>query len=378
LRGLLREQNSISSGLSGMPRRITDFPDYYEGWNQVSSFGSSISLVASLVFFYVIFDMFVYGKAGEKAPYSINVLTLFKLSETLENLFAKNLKASNKNFFVRIEFVQKGMLSFLFMDATNNWQFGFQDPGSELMEGIINLHHDIMFFLIWVMVVVSFLMFNFIIGKSSFSDTVNIFDQGSIKNLDTTSNSQEKLSIELPTEIQHNTFLEIVWTLIPCFILLLIAVPSFSLLYAIEDFNIIESTIKIIGNQWYWSYEIPGEVFEKKFDSVMILEEDLTEGTLRLLEVDNRLKLPVERQLRLFITSTDVLHSFAVPSLAVKLDACPGRLNQVALWIKRTGIYYGQCSEICGIKHAYMPIVIEAVFMEDYLEWLFPKKYFNI
>lgn len=365
-------------GLSGMPRRITDFPDYYEGWNQISSFGSTISLIASLVFFYLIFDMFVYGKTGSKAPYAISILTLFKLSEIFENLIAKKLSISNKNFFIRIKFLQKNLLSFLFMDATYNWQFGFQDPASELMEGIINLHHDIMFFLIWVIVLVSFLMFNFIIGKASFLDMSYIFKPVSINNLEVPKSTSEKLAIELPTEIQHNTFLEIVWTLIPCFILLLIAVPSFSLLYAIEDFNVIESTIKIIGNQWYWSYEIPGELFEKKFDSVMILEEDLTEGTLRLLEVDNRLKLPVERQLRLFITSSDVLHSFAVPSLAIKLDACPGRLNQVALWIKRTGVYYGQCSEICGIKHAYMPIVIEAIFMEDYLEWLFPKKYFKI
>lgn len=200
----------------------------------------------------------------------------------------------------------------------------------------------------------------------------------SLKVLDLSkSNDLNSAVIDLPTEIQHNTVLEIIWTLIPCLVLLLIAVPSFSLIYAIEDFNVIESTIKIIGNQWFWSYEIPGTNFEKKFDSVVVLEEDLAEGSLRLLEVDNRLKLPIERQLRLFITSTDVLHSFAVPSLAIKLDACPGRLNQIALWIKRTGTYYGQCSEICGIKHAYMPIVIEAVDMEDFLPWLLPKKSFK-
>jgi cytochrome c oxidase subunit 1 len=365
-------------GLAGMPRRITDFPDYYEGWNQVSSFGSTISLIATLVFFYVIFDMFVYGKVSSKYPYSVNILTLFKLSETLENIFSKLVK--NDFFLIRVKLVKKTMFFLFildrtfFLDAPFNWQFGFQDPASELMEGIINLHHDISFFLIWVIILVSVLMFNFIIGKATFLDVNNIFLKKNINNLEKKKIS--KLSIELPTEIQHNTFLEIVWTLIPCFILLLIAIPSFSLLYAIEDFNIIESTIKIIGNQWYWHYEIPGEIFEKKFDSVMILEEDLTEGALRLLEVDNRLKLPVERQLRLFISSSDVLHSFAVPSLAIKLDACPGRLNQIALWIKRTGIYYGQCSEICGIKHAYMPIVIEAVSIEEYLIWLFPKKYF--
>jgi heme/copper-type cytochrome/quinol oxidase subunit 2 len=381
-------------GLSGMPRRIPDFPDYYQGWNQISSFGSTISIVATLLFFYVIYDMFVYGKVGTKAPYAISVLTLFKLTEILENKFSKEVPKTNKNFLLSIELIQKNILSVFLMvnkdltwlgplgDATYDYQFGFQDPATELMEGIINLHHDIMFFLIWIIILVSFLIFNFIIGSSSFYEMSKLFNSNSINLLNLKKENQEDIAIDLPAEVQHNTFLEIVWTLIPCFILLLIAVPSFSLIYAIEDFNVIESTIKIIGNQWFWSYEIPGANFEKKFDSVIIVEEDLIndsdkKGALRLLEVDNRLKLPIERQLRLFITSTDVLHSFAVPSLSIKLDACPGRLNQVALWIKRTGIYYGQCSEICGVKHAYMPIVIEAVCIEDYLEWLFPKKYFK-
>ena len=149
-----------------------------------------------------------------------------------------------------------------------------------------------------------------------------------------------------------------------------IAIPSFSLLYAVEDFTVIESTIKVIGNQWYWSYEIPSyNNYEKIFDSVMVPEVDLHEGYLRLLEVDNRLFLPIEKQLRLLITSTDVLHSWAVPSLGVKMDAVPGRLNQVSLWINRTGVYYGQCSEICGINHSFMPIVIEATELEHFLKW---------
>jgi cytochrome c oxidase subunit 2 len=160
---------------------------------------------------------------------------------------------------------------------------------------------------------------------------------------------------------------------VPCVVLLLIAIPSFSLLYAIEDFTTIECSIKVIGNQWYWTYEIPGDGFEKVFDSVMIPETDHPKKGLRLLEVDNRLVLPVETQLRLFITSTDVLHSWAVPSLGVKMDACPGRLNQVALWINRTGTYYGQCSEICGINHSFMPIVVSAVDPIDFFKWFVEK-----
>ena len=238
------------------------------------------------------------------------------------------------------------------------------------MEGIIDLHHDIMFFLIWIMVVVSFFLFEFVVGTFQFKDLGSIM-QGQL--LINKQNSNMVSTEVLPTKAQHNTILEIIWTLIPCVILLLIAIPSFSLLYAVEDLNIIESTIKIIGNQWYWTYELPCENFEKKFDSVMVVEEDLVDGNLRLLEVDSRLFLPIEKQLRLFITASDVLHSWAVPSLGVKLDACPGRLNQVALWIKRSGVYYGQCSEICGVNHGFMPIVVQAVDEGDFLEWLIPK-----
>jgi heme/copper-type cytochrome/quinol oxidase subunit 2 len=171
--------------------------------------------------------------------------------------------------------------------------------------------------------------------------------------------------------VQHNTFVEILWTLLPCVILLLIAIPSFSLLYAIEDFTIIESSVKIVGNQWYWTYELPANGVEYIFDSVMVPEVDLnqTNNGLRLLEVDNRLLLPIEKQIRLFITSTDVLHSWAVPSLGVKMDACPGRLNQVALWINRRGTYYGQCSEICGINHSFMPIIVQATDETQFFQW---------
>jgi cytochrome c oxidase subunit 1 len=335
-------------GLSGMPRRITDHPDFYQGWNWVSTLGSSISLIATLLFFYVVFDIFVYGKSAKKAPYAIKILTQMQIS----GILMKSQKTSSISF--------RGLFLLILSDSASSYQFGFQDPGTFLMEGIIDLHHDIMFFLIWVVVLVSFLMVEFIFGglnKKKLENKVFLFDNFFL----------------LPTKIQHNTFLEIVWTLIPCGILLLIAIPSFSLLYAVEDLNIIESTIKIIGNQWYWSYEIPCEFFEKKFDSVMICEQDLKYGHLRLLEVDERLKLPIEKQLRLFITASDVLHSFAIPSLGVKIDAAPGRLNQIALWIKRPGVYYGQCSEICGIQHAYMPIVVEAVDEALFLGWLIPK-----
>ena len=327
-------------GLAGMPRRIADFPDFYQGWNQVASFGSTISLISTFFFFYLVYDMLVYGAKGRKAPYVIKLLTQMQLSSLLLssrvsflNSF-QNLKLSTVTI--------RGLWFCFFADGAKNWQFGFQDPATSVMEGIVDLHHDIMYFIVWIIVAVVWIMLEIV--KSTNSHSIFHIMSAQCKELP---KIDKGLTVTfLPKQFQHHTSLEIGWTILPCVILLLIAIPSFSLLYAIEDFNTIESTIKIIGNQWYWSYEFPGNGFEKSFDSVMIPEMDLEHG-LRLLEVDNRLILPIEKQIRLFITSTDVLHSWAVPSLGVKMDACPGRLNQVALWINRKGVYYGQCSEIC-------------------------------
>jgi cytochrome c oxidase subunit II len=359
-------------GLAGMPRRIADFPDFYTGWNQVASFGSSVSLFATFIFFYVVYDMLVYGAKGRKAPYALKVITQLQLCSLF---LTSKINLDNKKFS---SVTIKGLFFVYFTDAAKNWQFGFQDPASSIMEGIVDLHHDIMFFIVWIVIAVVWIMFDIIKG-TNFNSIWSLmsFDEHSS---DTTNKVIEgSSSTYLPTKIQHNTFVEIVWTLLPCVVLLLIAIPSFSLLYAVEDFTTIESSIKIIGNQWYWTYEFPGNSFEKSFDSVMIPEMDLKEASngLRLLEVDNRLLLPIEKQIRLFITSTDVLHSWAVPSLGVKMDACPGRLNQVALWINRRGTYYGQCSEICGINHSFMPIVVQSVDEVDFFQWFLDNSDFS-
>jgi heme/copper-type cytochrome/quinol oxidase subunit 1 len=179
-------------GLSGHPRRIPDQFDYYKGWNEVSTLGSSISIVATLVFFYVIFDMFVYGYIGRRAPYSITVLTEMRLLELLL------VKTDNKSISI------KHLSFFMFLDATHTWQFGFQDPATSLMEGIIDLHHDIMFFLIWIVVLVSFFLFEFIIGSSK-----ELFLKS-----EKSSNLFEKVQLSsklLPTTVQQNTILEIIW-----------------------------------------------------------------------------------------------------------------------------------------------------------------------
>jgi heme/copper-type cytochrome/quinol oxidase subunit 2 len=163
----------------------------------------------------------------------------------------------------------------------------------------------------------------------------------------------------------HNSRLELLWNILPIFCLSFIAGPSFVLLYLVEDMSEISYIIKVVGNQWYWSYEFldfnsnSSNLNFTSFDSVMLSEGDLLSQNFgfRLLEVNNRLKLMYLINTCFLVTSTDVLHSWAVPSLGLKTDACPGRINRMVLWPSRQGIFYGQCSEICGINHAYMPIV---------------------
>lgn len=152
--------------------------------------------------------------------------------------------------------------------------------------------------------------------------------------------------------------------------------PSFSLLYFIDDFSYVPDIIvKGIGHQWYWAYEYDTHLLKStrkglRFEAYMSHEEDITLGGLRLLEVDHRTKLPINRNIKFLITSSDVLHSWAVPSLGVKIDACPGRLNQVNVHLLREGVFYGQCSEICGLNHGFIPIVIEGVLEDEYFRWL--------
>ena len=177
--------------------------------------------------------------------------------------------------------------------------------------------------------------------------------------------------------VVHGTLIEIVWTVIPSLILIIVALPSFALLYSIDEIVDPALTLKCIGNQWFWSYEYSD--FESqscatiRFESYVIAEDDLEFGTLRLLEVDNRVVLPLKTHIRVLITAADVLHSWAIPSLGIKLDACPGRLNQTSLYILRNGVFFGQCSEICGSAHGAMPIAIKSVDSERFLLWLNSK-----
>lgn len=243
-----------------------------------------------------------------------------------------------------------GGSSVAFCDFPQPLQFLFQDPATPMMEGIINLHHDLMFLLVSIAVFVLWMILRVL---WQFNANAN----------------------PTPSKVVQHTVLEVVWTIIPTFFLMFIALPTFALIYAMDEVVSPGVTVKVIGHQWYWSYEYSDLTTSENpqginFDSYMIPEDDLVKGELRLLEVDRRVVLPIETHIRLLITSADVLHSWAVPSLGIKLDACPGRLNQVSLFIKRPGVFYGQCSEICGINHGFMPIVVEGVELGFYNKWV--------
>ena len=231
-------------------------------------------------------------------------------------------------------------------DIAENYMLMFQDAASPTMIEIISFHHFVMIYLVFIITSVLWILLSII----------NRFDKAKVV-------ISHKYFI-------HGSLLEIIWTITPALILVTIAFPSFKLLYLIDEVIDPAVTIKVIGHQWYWSYEYSDYVDLKgdtiNFDSYMVREEDLKEGELRLLEVDNRLVVPVNTHVRVIITAADVLHAWAVPSLGVKLDAIPGRLNQTSLLASREGIFYGQCSEICGYGHQSMPIVVEAVSLPKY------------
>lgn len=221
------------------------------------------------------------------------------------------------------------------MDAPARFQLGLQDPATPVAEGIMSFHNHLIAFMIGIAFFVFFLIVRCLMLYHEYKHKV-------------------------ASKLLHNSVLEITWTIIPVILLGSIAIPSFSLLYSIEELVSPDITIKVLGHQWYWSYELAdfNEFNTIKFDSYMLPENDLILGGFRNLEVDNRLVVPIKAQIRFLITSTDVLHSWAVPSLGVKADATPGRLLQIPAFIKRNGIFYGQCSEICGVNHAFMPIVV--------------------
>lgn len=229
----------------------------------------------------------------------------------------------------------------MFQDRAEAWSLGFQDVADPVVEEIVFFHDRVMFLLVIIITVVLWLIGEAL--KNKFYDRFLV----------------------------DGTFLEIIWTIIPAVILVFIALPSLKLLYLMDEVVSPALTVKVIGHQWYWSYEYSDYEEETLgFDSYMVPSSDLTLGGSRLLEVDNKLVLPILTHTRFLVTGADVLHSFAVPSLGLKIDAVPGRLNQTGVFIKRPGVFFGQCSEICGANHSFMPIVIKGVWVEEYLHFL--------
>lgn len=277
-----------------------------------------------------------------------------------------------------------------YLDFPISGQIGFQDAGTAIMQGIINLHHHIFCLIIMVLIFVGLIFFEtyqFSYWKKVTPLVVlgNGQEQNKIK-LSNTIYFIKKLKTSYNLNVSHGVLLEIIWTIIPSLILLAIVGPSFALLYAMDAFVDPSITVKVLAHQWYWSYEysdffqkpIYNEINNNKyyvnlnynFDSYMVATSDLKKGDLRLLEVDNALYLPTYSRLRLDVTSDDVMHSFAVPSLGIKIDAIPGRLNIAYAEILREGIYFGQCSELCGVNHGFMPIKVVAVNYSNYINYI--------
>lgn len=240
----------------------------------------------------------------------------------------------------------------MIFDIPQKYAISFQDPVTPIMNGIIDLHHGIFYFLLFILTVVLYVFYKIVQQSSLF------WNNEDIEHINTFRKDILTLNI-----LVHGTVLEIIWTIIPAIILMFIAIPSFALLYSIDEICDPQFTIKVIGNQWYWKYETPKD----SFDSYMIPTNELIKGQPRLLQVDNPLILPINTQLRFIITATDVLHSFAWPAAGIKVDAVPGRLNQTAALIQREGFSTGQCSESCGVNHAFMPINIIAINPETWL-----------
>ena len=245
-----------------------------------------------------------------------------------------------ENFiFVIIFFICLLLYSNLYFDVPEFNQLDFQDGGCIFTENLIFFHDDIMFYIVVIVVLVGWILFT--------STTNKYFNK----------------------YLSENNIIEIIWTCIPAIILILIAIPSLSILYSIDE-NIEPSlTIKVIGHQWYWSYEYPNFENEIEFDSYMIPTSDLNLGEFRLLESDNKVYIPVNTDIRLIVSSADVIHSWTVPSLGVKVDAIPGRLNQINFIINRPGKFFGQCSELCGSNHSFMPISIISISQEKFINW---------
>ena len=224
------------------------------------------------------------------------------------------------------------------------WQIGLQQSASPVIDNIIWFHD----FLLYIITgIAGFVLVLLVVVMVRFNARTN----------------------PIPSRTTHNTLIEISWTLIPIVILMFIAVPSFKLLFFQLNVPPADLTVKATGKQWYWSYSYPDNG-QFEFDSLMLKEGERKEGQPRLLAVDNEMVVPVNKTVRVITTGSDVIHSFAVPSFGIKIDAVPGRINETWFTATREGVYYGQCSELCGKDHAFMPIAVRAVSEQAFSAWV--------
>nr|ACC94723.1 cytochrome c oxidase subunit II [Drosophila ornatifrons] len=216
---------------------------------------------------------------------------------------------------------------------------GLQDSASPLMEQLIFFHDHALLILVMITVLVGYLMFMLF-----FNNYINRF-------------------------LLHGQLIAMIWTILPAIIQLIIALPPLRPLYSLDEINEPSVTLKSIGHQWSWSYEY-SDFHNVEFDSYMVPTNELENDGFRLLDVDNRIVLPMNSQIRILVTAADVIHSWTIPALGVKVDGTPGRLNQTNFFMNRPGLFYGQCSEICGANHSFMPIVIESVPVNYFIKWI--------
>lgn len=327
-------------GVAGMPRRISDYPDIYWGWNLIASFGSLLSMTATLVFIYNLF-ISLSSSVLEKKLFKFKQFSVF--------------------FLV--------------------FPFNFQQPATRIMSQLIDLHHDI-FFVILVIVGFVFYMLSVTLlafRKSKYNQNPTYIDDPRI------------------------FYLEVAWTLLPIAILIVASLPTYAILYSMmEPVHSPHVTVFVTGKQWYWNYTVNGDISEwfqtldtrgrsshfisesstslTNFDSYMIPTDELKSGQKRLLEVTQRLILPTDTPIKFLITADDVIHSWAVPSLGIKVDAVPGRINEIWTNISLEGVFYGQCSELCGVNHSFMPIVVEthSVAEDVFKDVLFNNNFYLI
>ncbi|HLB79220.1 MAG TPA: cytochrome c oxidase subunit II [Dongiaceae bacterium] len=229
-------------------------------------------------------------------------------------------------------------------DQPRPWQLGLQDAATPVMERISNFHDGLLVVITLITAFVLLLLFYVMVRF------------------------REKRN-PTPSKTSHNTVLEMIWTAVPVIILIGITIPSVRLIYYADRTEEAEMTIKAIGHQWYWSYEYPDHG-NFTFDALLVPDDELQAGQPRLLATDTTVVLPVDTTVRLLTTADDVLHAWTVPAFGVKLDSVPGRVNETWLRVTREGTYYGQCSELCGVGHGYMPIAVEVVSKEKFAEWV--------